>query len=113
MACEWAFCDVMDLPPLLITHVQPEDCHAHSITGTRGAEHLVPLGHTRARTPRQCAILPPSPRFPSADLNASSLRAHAPRPERASCHVMPSPPQRHGEVRTAAPPSPRPPRHSR
>ena len=22
MACEWAFCDVMDLPPLLITHVQ-------------------------------------------------------------------------------------------
>ena len=39
----WAFCDViMDLPPLYVmTQYQPEDCHAHSITGTRGAEHLV------------------------------------------------------------------------
>ena len=24
-----------------MTQYQPEDCHAHSITGTRGAEHLV------------------------------------------------------------------------
>ena len=69
------------------------------------APSTVPLGHTRARTPRPCDLFFPLPHAPPRP--TSTLLPCA----RASFRTgVTSPPQRHGEVRTAARP---PPRHSR